>query len=511
MTSTITDPLVIAIDSSTTATKAIVVDAAGTVVAEGRSEIDLKHPRTSHYEHDPLQWWESTNAAVGTAVAALNPADAARIAAMCMTHQRETFAPFAADGTPLRDGILWMDTRAADQIARFGSPAIHAKSGKPADTSSALFKLAWLKENEPDTVPSADKVVEVHGYLVYRLTGRWVSSTASADSLGMLDIAAMDYDPGLMDLAGVRHDQMADLVAPGEIIGEISADITEAWGLRQRVLLVAGMGDGQAAGIGAAAVSLDTMYLNLGTGVVGGVHSPSYAYGDVYRTLVAGIPGMFDFELCLGSGAFLAGWFRKGFGRPELDGRPDPELEAAAAALPPGSHGLLTMPYWNAVQAPHWDPTARGAVVGWRDTHQRPAMYRSILEAIGLEMRHCIERLGTENGIHITAARATGGGTRSPMWRRIMTDALGLPITACQEDEITALGAAMTAMSVTGVHGAPDVAAYATAMARFGDTTEPDAKASAVYNELSQIQRKLYPALKEVNDDINAFLERHPE
>ncbi len=175
-----------------------------------------------------------------------------------------------------------------------------------------------------------------------------------------------------------------------------------------------------------------------------------------------------------------------------------------------GSLGLITMPYWNAVQTPHWDPVARGAIVGWRGIHKRPAMYRSILESIGLEMRNGLEGLEADTGTKVTQIRAMGGGTRSPLWRQIMTDAMGVPITACLEDEISAMGAAVAAMSITGVHGEPDIAVYAEKMAQFGDTTEPNQENYELYGEVAEIQKKIYPALRGVDEEIHAFMERHP-
>ena len=505
------DPLVIAVDTSTTSTKAIIVDASGKVLATGKREIPMTTPALGFYEHNPLDWWTTTNEAVGEAVAQLSQGDKERITAMGVTHQRESFAPFDAQGKPLRNGILWLDSRAAEQILKYGSHHIHALSGKPADVTPALYKMAWVKENQPGLLEKAHKVVDVHGYVVWNLTGQWTSSVACADSLGLFDIAKQFYADELLEIAGVTLDQMSDLKKPGEVIAQIKPEITKAWGLKQTIPLVSGMGDGQAAGVGAAAVGPDTMYLNLGTAVVAGLHGPEYQFDKAYRTLAAGIPDWYDFELLQSSGASLSTWFRSALGDPALGSKPDPKLEAAAAALPPGAGGLITMPYWAAVQSPHWDPIARGAVVGWRGAPGREAMYRSILEAIGLEMRRGLENLESSVGTKITTVRAMGGGTRSPLWRQIMTDAMGVPITACTEDEISALGAAVAAMSITGVHGEPDIAAYAEQMASFGDVTEPDPTMHDIYGEISQIQAKLYPALKEVVSDLHEFAKKYPD
>lgn len=507
----IDNPLVIAVDTSTTSTKAIIVDASGVVLTEGRGPIAMITPDQGFFEHDPRQWWDTVNKAIGDAIQNLEAKDRERIAAICVTHQRESFAPFAEDGTPLRNGILWLDQRATRQIQRYGSEKIHALSGKPADVTPALYKMAWVKENEPEIFAKAAKVVDVHGYVVRMLTGQWVSSVACADSLGLFDIEQQDYSLELLEIAGVTREQMADLKKPGEMVGDVLPEISQAWGLKQTIPLVAGMGDGQAAGIGAAAVEPNVAYLNFGTAVNAGVHGPNYQWGKVYRTLAAGIPDWYDFEVLQSSGSFLATWFRQELGNPALGAAPDPELDEAASKIDPGCNGLLTLPYWNAVQSPYWEPVARGAVVGWRGSHDRPAMYRSILEAICLEMRRNLDGLEAATGTKIDTIRAMGGGTRSKLWRQIMTDAVGAPITACEEDEVTALGAAVAAMSVTGVHGEADIPAYAKKMARFSDVTEPNMDNHAIYREVGEIQGKIYGAVKDINHDILEFTEKYPD
>ena len=504
------DPLVIAIDSSTTSTKAIVVDTQGNVISLGRREIALLSPEQGFGEHDPRQWWTSTHEAVGEAVGKLTPAEKERIAAFGITHQRESFAPFTADGTPLRNGILWLDIRAADQILRYGTPEIHQLSGKPADVTPAIYKMAWVKEHQPDLWASAEKVTTVSAYIAFCLTGSWVDSTACADSLGLFDIAKLDYDEGLLQIAGVRRDQMAELVKPGQVLGTLKRAVADEWGIAE-IPVIAGCGDGQAAGVGAAAVSPDVAYLNMGTAVVAGVPSAEYRYEKLFRTEAAGVPDTYILELVQNSGAYLAGWYRRAFGRPELAGAPDPELEELAAARTPGSGGLVTMPYWGAVQSPHWDPVARGAIVGWRGTHGKGSMYRSLLEGVSLEMARSLRELEASTGVPLKEVRGMGGGLRSPLWRQIMTDAIGLPITGCKEEEISALGAAIIAMASTGVFGDNDVATAAERMAQFTDVTEPDMGNHAIYDELSAIQGRLYSNLKETDAQLHEFARRHPD
>lgn len=503
-------PLVLAVDTSTTATKAAVIDSAGAVLSMGRSDIPLYTPAAGFYEHDPRDWWRTTDEAVRAALAQLGGVDRSRVAAMCVTPQRQSFGLFRSDGEPIRRGPLWLDSRAVDQVGRYGSEAVHILSGMPPDVTPSLYKLAWLKENEPQLLGAADKVVGVHGYVAYCLTGEWLDSTATADSLGLFDMARLEFADALLEIAGVSKDQMAGLVHAGSVMGEIRAGLAESWGLSGPIPLVAGCGDGQAAGLGAGAVSPDEAYLNMGTAIVMGVHSPTYQHGTVYRTDVAGLPGHYVLEAVQNSGAYLAGWFRENLGDPALGGEPDPQLDRQAASAGIGAAGLVVLPYWNAVQSPHWDPLARGAIVGLTGGHDRGHVYRAILEGLSLEAARNLRGMEQDAGTAISQVRVMGGGQRSPLWRQIMTDAIGIPLVSCEAAEISALGAATMAMSVTGAHGAmPDIARSAREMARQGDVYEPDPAAHRQYLEIGEIQGELYAGLKHLFPRLHTYAAKY--
>lgn len=503
-------PLVIALDSSTTSTKAICVDTAGNLASVAKRDIQLHTPAMDFYEHTPERWWETSRDAISELVTTLCPKERERVAAIGLTHQRETFAPFDENGKALRPGILWLDSRAANQIARYGSAHIHELSGKPAGVTPGIYKMAWVKENEPEIFGKAHKVVDVLAYITWNLTGRWASSEAAADSLGLFDITKRDYADELLEIAGVTREQMAELVPPSEEIAPLKDELADAWQLKRGIPVVAGLGDGQAAGIGAAAVTAEIAYLNLGTAVNAGVESSHYKFDPVFRTHVSGIPGNYVFEVLQSSGSYLAGWFREALGDPKLLGAPDPKLDAAAAEIPPGCEGLITLPYWNAVQSPYWDALARGAIVGWRGTHSRAHMYRSILESIGYEMRLNLDSVEAGTGVKLEGLRGMGGGTRSKLWAQIMADTTGLPITVAAQDEISALGAAVLAMAHTGAFGSTDVAEAARNMAQFGPTIEPDMELHERYREVAAIQRDLYPTLKETFGKLHDLAQKTP-
>ncbi len=496
------DPLVVAVDSSTTATKAIVVDPAGNTLGEGRATYEMITRTGGFYEQDAREWVRAIHAAIRDAVGSLDGADRKRVSAICITPQRQTFVLCDDDGTPRSNGILWLDGRARDQVTRLGNERVHQLSGMVPDVTPSMYKLAWLADNEPDLVAGADRVVGVHAYLVHALTGEWLDSRATADSMGLFDMAGLTWADELLDLVGVRREQLPTLADPASVLAQTLPEVTRSLGLSRPVPVVAGCGDGQAAGLGAGVTRPDEGYLNLGTAVVAGVHSEAYRWARSYRTDAAGIPGWYVLEVVQNSGAYLAGWFRTELGDPALRGAPDESLEASAAQVPVGSDGLLTLPYWNAVQSPYWDPHARGAMFGFMGSHGRPAMYRSILEGICLEAARNIRALEADTGTPVRVLRIMGGGQRSNLWRTILAACVGVPLEVCAGEEISALGAAVMAFSaVTGT----DVASVARAMARTAGVTEPDPDLAARYQAVDELQGELYDRVSDLFPRLQAL------
>jgi xylulokinase len=501
---------VIGVDCSTTATKAVVWDRDGRAVADGRAEFSLALPRPGWHEQDPEDWWRSTAAALRRAMTSV---DAVDIEAICVTHQRETFACVDEQGRPVRPAIVWMDVRATRQVEQAGSEEIHRLTGKPADTTPAFYKLLWLLEHEPETLARTRWVVDVHAFLVHRLTGSWRTTTACADPLGLVDLHALDWSDELLGRVGISRERVPALVAPGEPIGELSAAAAEQTGLPAGLPVIGGAGDGQSAGLGANATRPGRAYLNLGTAVVAGTSSERYAYDRAFRTLVGAVPGTYAMETLLQGGTYTVNWFleriasldarRLGLGLQDVD-----LLEAAAARVGPGAEGLLLVPYWASAQTPYWDPDARGILFGLAGHHGKAHMYRALLEGIAFEQRLAFEGMEARLEHPIDLLLATGGGSRSALWRRIVADVTRKPVVACREAETTSLGAGIHAAAAAGWHGS--LAAAAQAMTGEGARQEPDEAVAARYDELFAVYRELYPRTAELHRALQRTMVTSP-
>jgi xylulokinase len=497
------EPLVIGVDCSTTGSKATVVDVGGRTVAAGSAPLTTTSPRPGWHEQDAATWWPATDAAVRQALADLDRAggNRHRIAAVCVAHQRETFVAVDADNRPLHLALLWLDGRAAAEIEEFGTPEVERLCGKPADITPALYKLAWVRRHRPEWLRRAHRVVDTHAFLVRELTGEWATSLSSADPLALIDISTRDYSPELLRIAGVERAQLPALHTAGAVIGPVARPVAAGWGLGAGVAVVAGLGDGQAAGVGAQVLDPSTAYLNAGTALLLGTECRGYLPARAYRSLLSVIDGNTTLETFLSSGNYLPTWFRRQFGPAEAAGAPDAELEAAAREVPAGSEGLLTVPYWNAAQTPHWDPHASGVMFGWRGAHTKAHAYRSVLEGIAQEVRLQLDGLEGATGNRVRSIRAMGGGIRSRLFSQILADVLERPLELCAEPEISALGAAVVAMAGIGAY--PDLGTASKAMTRIGQRIEPDPAVADLYGRLRGVHGRLYPQLRDVMRDLD--------
>jgi xylulokinase len=499
---------VIGIDSSTTATKAIVWSRAGHAVAQGRAEFALAMPQPGWYEQDPEDWWRSTAVAVRDAMQSIDPG---QIEAVCVTHQRETFACLDEHGRALRPAIVWMDVRAVEQVARVDSDEIHRVTGKPADTTPALYKLMWLREHEPETFARIHYVVDVHAFLVHRLTGTWQTTTACADPLGLIDMEHLDWSDDVLAGAGLTREQMPHLSVAGSPIGEVSAAAATELGLRPGTPLVGGAGDGQAACLGANAIGPGRAYMNLGTAVVAGTMSDDYVWHRAFRTLVGAVDGTFTLETLLQGGTYTVDWFLEriapldaaalGLGLEAFD-----LLEVAAARLPPGAEGLLLVPYWASAQTPYWDPTAGGILFGFAGHHGKQHIFRALMEGIAFEQRLSFEGMEEHLDHPIETVLMTGGGSRSPLWRQIVADVTRKTVVVCREPETTALGAGILAGAAVGWHGSLRDAAAA--MTGEGERHMPDPVAAQRYDALFAVYREIYPRTAPLHRALHAAAAR---
>ncbi len=480
----------VGIDSSTQSVKVIAWDRNGRSVAEGRAPVAMSSPQPHWMEQDPEDWWSSLCRALEGLWSTVDPA---RVAAVAIANQRETLGLLGADGQATRPAITWLDERARDTLETLdrdlGATSLHRITGRPLDLTPALCRMVWLRDHEPEVYARTNSFVDVGSYLNLHLSGHLRSSWASCDPLGTFDIHTRAWSKPILEYLKLTPEHFSLPQQPGSLLGNISQEAARATGFLEGTPIMAGGGDGQCAALATGCTAPGQAYVNLGTALVFGVWSPEARLSLHWRTLLSGSGSGYLLETVQRTGAYLITWFVNTF----LDGQATPEtfaaLEREAARLPIGSDGLLTVPYWSGCMNPHWDPDARGVLLGLGSGHGRGHIYRSILEGLSIETAGAVGAL-RQNGVSLERITAIGGGSSSPLWTQMLADALGQELWLCDTQEASALGAGMPA--AVGAGWFKDALEAAQAMGATSHPVSPDLSHRAQYAQLLELQTAVY-------------------
>jgi xylulokinase len=492
----VTAGLVLGIDIGTSSSKACLADAGGRVVRTAELAHRTANPRPGWFEHDATDvWWHDAAALCREVLTAEGEAPAA----VCVSGIGPCLLPSTASGDPLRPAILYgIDTRAQAEIEALvedlGAERILARGGSPLTSQAVGPKLLWLRRHEPETWARCRRFFMASSYLVHRLTGEYVLDHHSASQCDPL------YDLG----RGGWAEDWAEQVAPGlelpelrwagEVAGHVTRAAAELTGLRAGIPVMAGTIDAWAE---AASVSVEEpgdLMLMYGTTMFL-VQVVAEARPDARLWTTAGLrPGTRTLAAGMATSGALTAWFR------DLTGAEFDVLLAGAAAAPPGSDGLVVLPYFAGERTPLFDASARGAVLGLTLAHGRGHLYRALLEATAYGVRHNLEAMAQSAGPPARVC-AVGGGTRGGLWLQIVSDVAGVT----QELRRYTLGASYgdAWLAATGAGLTGPTAAWNPVVA----TVEPDPDAAARYGPLYDVYRELYPSTRHLAHRLAAIQE----
>jgi xylulokinase len=476
--------LLLGIDIGTTATKALVVDAAGAVVAEAERRVDPRFPRPGWAEEDPEQWWVNV-----CELCRELPVDS--VAAVGVSGMVPCVVLLDARGRPLRPSIQQNDARADVEVAELADllagAGVLERTGSPVTQQSVGPTALWLARHEPEAWKAARTLFGSYDFVTFRLTGERVVERNWALESGLFDLGTGDWAPDICAAAGVDP---ALLPAPRQadtVVGVVTADAAAATGLPPGVPVVAGSADHVAAAFAAGVVSHGDLLVKLG-----GAGDLLFASGTpvVDERLYLDfhlVPGKYLPNGCMAASGSFIRWFQS-----ELaGGTPLPELDAEAARTEPGADGVVALPYLLGEKTPINDPLARGAFVGLSLGHQRGHLFRAVLESIAFGFRHHLD-VFAELGLAPSRVRVTNGGSRSTLWKQVVADVIGHPLESLAVHAGSPLGAAFAAGMGVGAFAAW------TEIERFvsvAEIVEPRPDARDRYEPLYAAYRALYPAL----------------
>jgi len=485
--------VVLGIDVSTTATKAVLVDGEGAVRGIGAAEHDVQTPHPLWSEQDPAAWWAAASVAIPAALAAAGAAGA-DVEAVGLTGQMHGAVLLGAGDEVLRPAILWNDQRTAaecDEIrAAVGPERLIEVTGNDAITGFTAPKLLWVRRHEPATWSRLAHVLLPKDYLRLRLTGEHAMDKADGSGTILFDLAARDWSGEVLAALGLDPAWFPPTHEGPAITGTVTPAAAAATGLRAGTPVVAGGGDQAANGVGVGAVDEGVVALSLGTsGVVfAATASPLHEARGRVHAFCHAVPGRWHLMSVMLSAAGSLRWFRDAL----APGEPFGSLVAQAGGVAAGTEGLFFLPYLTGERSPHPDPLARGAFVGLTVQHDRRHLTRAVLEGVAFGLRDGLDLMLAAGMPRPAQIRASGGGLASELWRQILADVLEAELVTTSTTEGAAFGAAV--LAATGVAWFRDVPSAAAALVRTSPSASPG-PARGAYAEAHAAYRELYPAL----------------
>jgi gluconokinase len=486
------EAVVIGVDVGTTSAKAVAYTPDGRVVASEGAGYPLLEPFPGHAVQQPDEVVDAVLESVRAVVDGLAGRPVAGLSLSAAMHSLLGLSP---DDEPLTPIVTWADTRASEQAQRLraapGGLALHRRTGTPLHPMSPLPKLLWFHEQEPRLFARVGHWVGLKEYLVLRLCGALVVDHSVASATGLLNLSQLQWDDEALQLAGLDAEQLAELVPSTTVLPELTADAATRTGLPVRTPVVVGGADGPLANLGLGAVQPGVAACSIGTSGALRVVVDRPAVDPLGRVFCYGLTGdRWVVGGAINNGGVVLEWAGDALA-PDLGAGSQEQLLALAADVPAGSGGLLMLPYLLSERAPHWSALPQGAYVGLTRGHRRGHLVRAALEGVCLQLGLVLQSMRAA-GLEIHELRATGGFARSPLWRQLLADVLGMPVGFPEGHEGSSFGAALLGMQALGVIPSIDVAAD---LVQVRSTVRPDAGAAATYASLQPVFADLYHAL----------------
>lgn len=483
------------IDTSTTSSKALLINEQGEVVATAASPHTLQTPHPLWSEQSPAEWWQAVAHSIRQ-VLQMAAIGGSEVGAVGLTGQMHGLVILDEEGKILRPAILWNDQRTqaqCDEIhRRMGRERFIQITGNVALTGFTAPKLLWVAQNEPETYRKICHVLLPKDYIRYCLTNVYAMDKADGAGTVLFDLKARDWSPEVLTALEIEAAWMPRTYEGPQITGTVTAEAAALTGLKAGTPVVAGGGDQAAQAVGVGAVEPGIVGLTVGTSGVVFATTPAPLIEPQGRlhAFCHAVPGMWHFMGVMLSAAGSLQWYRDTL----APGVSFDELLKPAETISAGSEGLFFLPYLSGERTPYPDPLARGAFAGLTLRHTQAHMTRAVLEGVAFGLKDCFELIRNAGLGKNTQVRASGGGTKGALWRQILADVLESELVTVNTAEGAAFGAALLAGVGLGVW--KDVPTACKKSVRITGTTLPQSQNYAVYRRAYAVYHDLYPALQ---------------
>lgn len=494
----------IGVDLGTSGTKTVIFDEAGTPLASKTVEYPLYQPQNGWAEQDPLDWWNASVEGM-KAVIAKSGVKKEDIKGIGISGQMHGLVMLDKDGKVLRRSIIWCDQRTAKECEeitnKVGAKKLIDITANPALTGFTASKILWVRNNEPETYAKCAHILLPKDYVRYMLTGEFATEVSDASGMQLLDVPHRQWSDELLGKLGIDKALLAKVYESPEVTGKVTAKAADLCGLKEGTPVVGGAGDNAAAAVGTGTVVDGRAFTTIGTSGVVFAHTSKLSIDPAGRvhTFCCAVPGAWHVMGVTQAAGLSLKWFRDNFCNEEIltaagMGK-DPYflMDKEAERIPIGCDKLLYLPYLMGERTPHLDPDCRGVFFGLSAMHTKQHLLRAVMEGVTYSQRDSMEVL-RGMGVKTDTMLACGGGGSSPLWRQMLADVYGCPVTTVASKEGPALGVAILAGVGTGIWSS--VPQACDEVIKTNPPQNPIAENSAEYEKFYKLYTQVYPALK---------------
>ncbi len=493
-------------DIGTTSTRCILIDTSGKLIASAIKEYPLDTPKPGWAQQDPDHWWEASVYTVKE-VLTESKVDPGDISAIGLSGQMHGSVFLDKDGKVIRPALLWCDQRTQEQCDAIydtfgGEDEFIRLSYNKALTGFTAPKILWLRQAEPENYNKLDKILLPKDYIRYKLSGAYATEVSDASGTALMDIEARTWSDRIIDGLNIDKDLLPTVFESSRVSSHISKEAASLTGLMQGTPIVGGAGDQAGGAVGSGIVREGLISDYLGTSGVVFAHSDKPVYDPQGRlhSFCHAVEGAWHLMGVTLSAAGAYKWYHDTFGASDKISEKYKKLKGyellnkQAEASSPGSKGLIFLPYLSGERTPHADPYARGVFFGLSYLHDQGHFARSVMEGISYSQYDCLS-LMKELGITSDKIVLFGGGARSILWRRIISDIFRTRIVTLNVEEGPSYGAAILAGVGAGIY--KNVEEATDSIIKEVSETSPNPDNVSRYAKYYEVYRSLYNSLKD--------------
>ena len=487
--------LYIGIDLGTSAVKLLLMDESGKIHKIVSKEYPLSFPNPGWSEQKPEDWYAQSMAGLKELI---SECDKSQVAGISFGGQMHGLVILDENDNVIRPALLWNDGRTFEECDYLnnviGKDKLSEYTANISFTGFTAPKILWVKNKEPENFKKIAKIMLPKDYLAYKLSGVHCTDVSDASGMLLFDVKNRCWSKEMMEICDVREDQLAKVYESYEAVGTLKPEVAKELGLSENVKIVAGAGDNAAAAVGTGTVGDGQCNISLGTS--GTIFISSKEFGvDKNNALhsFAHADGSYHLMGCMLSAASCNKWWME-----EIMKCDDFAGEQAQISKL-GENHVYFLPYLMGERSPHNNPNARGTFIGMTMDTTRADMYQAVLEGVAFALRDSFE-VAKSLGIKIERTKICGGGAKSPLWKKMIANILGIKVDVIESEEGPGYGGAMLAAVACGEFASVEEAAAK--LVKVIDTVEPDAELVAKYEERYQQFKEIYPACKPIFEII---------